>query len=61
MHKKPLLNIPKKNIPKLDRFSPKQKTLIILFCLTQWENETNSIPQQVKLLHTQYFAKHFKI
>ena len=60
MHKKLLLNIPKKNILKLDRYSPKQKTIII-FCLTQWENETNSIPLQVKLLHTQYFAKHFKI
>ena len=29
------------------------------FCLRQLESGTNLIPQSVKLLHIQYFAKHF--
>ena len=29
------------------------------FCIRQLENGTNLIPQSVKLLHIQYFAKHF--
>ena len=38
-------------IPKLDRFSEKQKLLAIIFCLRQLENGTNLIHQSVKLLH----------
>ena len=40
------------SIPRLDRFSAEQK-------LRQLENGTNLILQSVKLLHIQYFAKHF--
>ena len=44
-------------ISKLDRFSAEQKVLVILFCLRKLENETNLMPQSVKLLYIQYFAK----
>ena len=47
-------------IPKLERFSPEQKLLVILFCLRQKQNGTNFIPQSVKLFHIQYFTKHFQ-
>ena len=47
------------SIPKLDRFSAEQKLLVILFCLRQLENGTKLLPPSVKLLHIQYFAKHF--
>ena len=30
------------------------------FCLRKLENGTNLVPQSVKLLHIQYFAKHFQ-
>ena len=46
-------------IPKLNRFSAEQKLLVILFCFRQLENGTNLMPQSAKLLHIQYFAKHF--
>ena len=48
------------SILKLDRFFAEQKLLVILFCLRQLKNVTNLIPQSVKLLHVQYFAKHFQ-
>ena len=38
----------------------RQKLLVILFCLRQFQNAMNLIPQFVKLLHIQYFAKDFQ-